>query len=105
METGSPAVVSQAACDHVKHRWYTQRRFDILNGFELVVTRCINCHKTVALEVKKLNYPLLLRHRKGKLLQRSLRVVSDHQSHTFNRFQRFHIDIKGEGNLSHRFKS
>jgi hypothetical protein len=26
-----------------------------LNGFELVVTRCINCHKTVALEVKKLN--------------------------------------------------
>ena len=54
METGSLAVVIQAACDHAKHRWYTQRRFDILNGFDLVVTRCINCYKTVALEVKKL---------------------------------------------------
>lgn len=45
---------SQAICDHAKHRWYVQRRFDMLYGYELVVTRCISCHKTVALEVKKL---------------------------------------------------
>jgi hypothetical protein len=55
MEKDSLLVVRQVNCEHAKQRWYTQRRFDILNGFELVVTRCINCHKTVALEVKKLN--------------------------------------------------
>jgi len=48
------AFVSQVICDHAKQRQYTQRRFDILNGFELVVTKCINCHKVLALEVKKL---------------------------------------------------
>ena len=47
-------VVSQVICDHAKQRRYTQRRFDILNGFELVATKCINCHKILALEVKKL---------------------------------------------------
>ena len=47
-------VVSQAICNHAKQRQYTQRRFDILNGFELIVTKCINCHKVLTLEVKKL---------------------------------------------------
>jgi hypothetical protein len=47
-------LVSQSSCDHGKHRRYTQRRFDILNGLELNLTRCINCHHIVALEVKKL---------------------------------------------------
>jgi hypothetical protein len=47
--------VCQASCDHAMHRSYMQRRFDILNGFELVLTRCINCHKTLQLEIKKLN--------------------------------------------------
>jgi len=46
---------SQVTCDHAKHRRYTQTRFDILNGFEIVLTRCINCHKILAFEVKKLN--------------------------------------------------
>jgi hypothetical protein len=49
------ASVSQVTCDHAKQRRYTQRRFDILNGFELVVTRCDNCNKILALEVKKLS--------------------------------------------------
>ena len=48
------ACVSQVICDHAKQRRYTQRRFDILNGFELIVTKCINCHKVLVLEVKKL---------------------------------------------------
>jgi hypothetical protein len=46
-------IVRQATCDHALHRSYGQRRFDILNGFELNLTRCINCHKTLKLEVKK----------------------------------------------------
>jgi hypothetical protein len=55
METDTLFVVTQATCDHARHRWYTRRRFDILNGFEIVQTRCLNCHKTLALEIKKLN--------------------------------------------------
>ncbi len=46
---------SQLVCDHTKQRLYMERHFDILNGFEIVVTRCFNCHKTIALEVKKLS--------------------------------------------------
>ena len=46
--------ISQRNCDHGTERLYTQRCFDILNGFELTFTRCINCHKIVSLEAKKL---------------------------------------------------
>ena len=45
---------SQFVCDHEKQRLYTQKCFDILNGFELTFTRCINCHKIISLEAKKL---------------------------------------------------
>jgi hypothetical protein len=55
MEKDRLVSVAQAMCDHAKQKWYTQRRFDLLNGFEIVQTRCINCHKTLAMEVKKLN--------------------------------------------------
>jgi len=44
----------QVNCNHQKERLYTERCFDILNGFELVFTRCINCHKIVGLDAKKL---------------------------------------------------
>ena len=54
MEEERLTSVSQVSCDHAKQRRYTQRRFDILNGFELVLTRCINCHKILILEAKKL---------------------------------------------------
>ncbi len=40
-------------CDHDLDKTYTERCFDILNGFELTFTRCINCHKIVSLEAKK----------------------------------------------------
>ena len=55
MEENRLDPISQAICDHTKQRRYTQTRYDILNGFELVLTRCINCHKVLAFEVKKLN--------------------------------------------------
>jgi hypothetical protein len=45
---------SQLVCDHTKQRRYSMTHFDILNGFEVVATKCSNCHKTLALEVKKL---------------------------------------------------
>ncbi len=47
------SLLLQANCDHASHRQYKQRRFDVLNGFELNLTRCINCHKTLVIEVKK----------------------------------------------------
>ncbi len=47
--------LSELTCEHAKQRQYTQTRFDILNGFEMHVTKCINCNKTLFLEVKKLN--------------------------------------------------
>lgn len=46
--------VSQAICDHSKHRHYTQREFDILKGFEIVETKCLNCHKILVLNVGKI---------------------------------------------------
>ena len=45
--------ISQSNCTHENERLYIERRFDILNGFELNCTRCINCHKIVSLEAKK----------------------------------------------------
>jgi len=46
--------VSQALCDHSKQRSYTQKQFDILNGFELVEMRCLNCHKILVLNIDKI---------------------------------------------------
>jgi len=53
MEEDMLVTTIQANCDHAKERHYTQRQFDILNGYEINVTRCINCHKTLAMEAKK----------------------------------------------------
>ena len=47
-------AVSQLVCDHAKQRRYCMNQFDILNGFEVITTKCSNCHKTLALEVKKI---------------------------------------------------
>ena len=45
----------KADCNHENQRLYTDRQFDVLNGFELTYTRCISCHKIVRLEAKKLS--------------------------------------------------
>ena len=44
----------QLNCNHQKQELYNQKSFDILNGFEFNLTRCLNCHKIVELEAKKL---------------------------------------------------
>lgn len=43
----------QLNCVHQKQELYSQRRFDILNGFEFNFIRCLSCHKIVELEAKK----------------------------------------------------
>lgn len=47
-------VISKVICDHLQQRHYKQKRLDILNGFELVLTRCINCHKVLNLEARRI---------------------------------------------------
>jgi hypothetical protein len=46
--------IRKQICNHFEQRRYTQKRFDILNGFELVLTRCINCHKILNLEARRI---------------------------------------------------
>jgi hypothetical protein len=55
MEDDLLSYVSQPNCNHKKQQTYTERRFDVLNGFELTFTRCLNCHKIVALKAQKYN--------------------------------------------------
>ncbi len=47
-------LMNQSNCDHAKERHYVQNRLDILNGFELTLTRCINCHKVLCFQAKKI---------------------------------------------------
>ena len=47
-------VISRNICDHYQQRNYKQKRLDILNGFELVLNRCINCHKILSLEARRI---------------------------------------------------
>ncbi len=44
---------SQLNCSHKERELYTERFFDVLNGFELTFTRCPSCHKIVSLDAKK----------------------------------------------------
>ena len=46
--------VNQALCNHSNQKHYAQKRFDILNCFEIVETRCSNCHKILFLELRKI---------------------------------------------------
>ncbi len=55
MEKESLVSICQIFCDHSKHGQYSQTRFDILNGFKIVLTRCMNCHKIIGFQAKKLN--------------------------------------------------
>jgi hypothetical protein len=52
MDEEELANVSQPNCSHEAQELYTERCFDILNGFELTFTRCLSCHKIVSLEAK-----------------------------------------------------
>jgi hypothetical protein len=60
MEEQFLASISQKNCSHRKHKKYTERDFDILNGFEIEAVRCANCYKILELTIKAigLNRPL-----------------------------------------------
>lgn len=45
---------SQPNCIHQEKQVYQQKRLDILNGFDLTLTRCLNCHKIMELEARKI---------------------------------------------------
>ena len=53
MEKDQSTWFRQIICNHSNQEQYTQRKFDILKGFELVETRCINCHKILVLKIVK----------------------------------------------------
>lgn len=46
--------VNRLNCRHTDERKYTERRFDIINGFEMIALRCLNCHKIVELTITAL---------------------------------------------------
>lgn len=54
MEADILVSVNQHNCKHERHRKDTERNFDILNGFEIIASKCSNCHKTLELTIKKL---------------------------------------------------
>lgn len=54
MEAEIFASVNEVNCEHEKQLKYTERIFDILNGFEIVALRCYKCHKTLELTIKKI---------------------------------------------------
>jgi len=60
-------VIKKSLCDHFMQRHYTQRRLDILNGFEYVLTRCINCHKILNLEARRINDAIKTSNNEKKL--------------------------------------
>jgi len=47
-------TIRQVNCDHLSHEQYTERRFDLLNGFELVETKCVNCHKILSSKITRI---------------------------------------------------
>jgi hypothetical protein len=53
MEEELFVFVNQSNCRHWKYRKFTERSFDIFNGFELVATRCCNCYKVLELKIRK----------------------------------------------------
>jgi hypothetical protein len=54
MDKEQSPEISQVNCDHLGYKRYTERRFDILNGFELEETRCANCHKILVTKIIKI---------------------------------------------------
>jgi hypothetical protein len=49
------ASFKQATCIHEKERHYTRKQLDVLNGLDLTLTRCLNCHKVLLMEVKSIS--------------------------------------------------
>ena len=44
-------------CKHDKYLKWKNRKFDLINGFEITEIRCSNCNKLLELTIKALNKP------------------------------------------------
>ncbi len=54
MEAEILVSITQLNCEHDKHVKYTSKRFDILNGFEIIEVKCSNCKKTLQVTIRRL---------------------------------------------------
>jgi hypothetical protein len=54
MEKERLTWLRQVICDHSNQEQYTTRRFDILEGMEFIETKCIACHKVLALKIVRI---------------------------------------------------
>jgi hypothetical protein len=62
--------IRKRKCNHFEQRHYTQKRLDILNGFELVLTRCINCHKVLNLKARRIEQKRIISNAENNWLKR-----------------------------------
>jgi len=51
MEEEILVSLNQMICRHKEYRRYAERSFDTFNGFEVIIIRCSNCHKTLAMAI------------------------------------------------------
>jgi hypothetical protein len=63
--------IRKQICNHFEQRRYTQKRLDILNGFELILIRCINCHKVLNLEARKIKKAPTISNKKNNWVTKS----------------------------------
>lgn len=63
--------IRKQTCNHFEQRRYTQKRLDILNGFELVLTRCINCHKVLNLKARRIKKAPTILNKKNNWVTKS----------------------------------
>jgi hypothetical protein len=52
MEEEILVSLNQMICRHKEYGRYAERSFDILSGFEVIIIRCSNCHKTLTMTIK-----------------------------------------------------
>ena len=77
MEEDELVVIRKYICNHFQQRRYTQKRLDILNGFELVLIRCINCHKVLNLEARRIKKIQENSNHGNKLMTRLLNLFKN----------------------------
>lgn len=76
----------QRNCKHGNYGKYKRRSFDIFNGFEIVATRCRNCHKITELSIRSVSSTSY--SRPETLIKFSLKTKSLNRTPLLNRLRR-----------------
>jgi hypothetical protein len=87
-------IIRKNLCNHFQQRQYKQKRLDILNGFELVLTRCINCHKVLNLEAKRIKKSQSKTNIDNKWLTKLLNSFKNLFRVTMKMIKNLHFQIK-----------